>query len=117
MIDIMLLSETGIENPLILSPETNAFAVRSLSKIPLDLFSRKDRKRVTQGWLHTPKARTHKGKKKDASTDVEEDAPQTSYELTALNPEVLSLKVKIMQLPTSYEVRIADSTLSLAIAD
>lgn len=103
----MLLSETGVENPLVLSPGTNAFAVQSLLNVPLGLFSRKDRKRITLGWLQAPKARAHKSKKKDPPADVGEDAPKTSYELTALNPEVLSLKVKIMQLPTSYEVRIA----------
>jgi nucleolar pre-ribosomal-associated protein 2 len=109
MIDIMLLSETNIENPLAKSPECNAFAIRSLSKLPLDVFARKDRKRIRQGWLHAPKTRTHKSKKKAVSGDGDEETRQSpSYELTALNPEVLALKVKIMQLPTSYEVRMVN---------
>lgn len=94
MIDIMLLSETNIENPLVKSPNTNAFSVRSLLQIPLDVFSRKDRIRIRQSWLYAPKG---PGEKEDASQSP-------SYELTALNSEVLSLKSRIMQLPPSYEV-------------
>jgi nucleolar pre-ribosomal-associated protein 2 len=108
MIDIMLLSETNIDNPLVKSPGTNAFAVRSLMQIPLEVFSRKDRRRIRQGWLQAPKGHSHKSKKKAASGGTNEDTEQSSaYELTALDPEVLSLKVKIMQLPPSYEVRKA----------
>jgi hypothetical protein len=98
MIDIMLLNETNINNPVVKSPETNAFAVQALLKIPLHLFSRKDRKRIRQGWLQT---QAHKSKKKSSKED---NTSIPSYELTALNPAVLALKVKIMQLPTSYEV-------------
>jgi nucleolar pre-ribosomal-associated protein 2 len=108
MIDIMLLSETNIENPLVKSPGSNTFAVRSLMQIPLEVFSRKDRKRIRQGWLQAPKTQSHKSRKKAASGGANEDTERIpSYELTALDPEVLSLKVKIMQLPPSYEVRIA----------
>jgi nucleolar pre-ribosomal-associated protein 2 len=98
MMDIMLLNETDINNPVVKSPETNAFAVQALLKIPLRLFSRKDRKRIRQGWLQT-QARMSKRK-----SSKEDGASIPSYELTALNPAVLALKVKIMQLPTSYEV-------------
>ena len=105
MTDIMLVNETNIENPLVKSPESNAFAIRSLMKVPLDLFSKKDRIRIRQGWLHTPKTDTHKSKKKASSK--EDDATNPSYELTTLNPEVLALKIKILQLSISYEVSIS----------
>jgi nucleolar pre-ribosomal-associated protein 2 len=107
MIDIMLLSETNIENPLVKAPNSNTFAIRSLLQIPLNIFSRKDRKRIRQCWLYTPKEPAPKPrvKKHAVPTVPEQETSQTpSYELTALNPEVLSLKVKIMQLPPSYEV-------------
>ena len=104
MIDIMLINQTNIDNPLVKSPESNAFAIRSLMKVPLDLFSKKDRIRIRQGWLHAHK--THKTKKKDSSK--EDNATSPSYELTALNPEVLALKIKILQLSISYEVSIVN---------
>lgn len=98
MIDIMLLDETNINNPLAKSLESNAFAIQALLKIPLHLFSRKDRKRIRQGWLQK------QARKSKSKSSKEDSALIPSYDLTALNPAVLALKVKIMQLPTSYEV-------------
>lgn len=111
MIDIMLVGETNVDNPLVKSSNTNAFGIRALLQIPMDIFSRKDRRRIRQGWLQAPETPAHKSKKKKDSEDLNDDTLQKpSYELTALNPEVLALKVKIMQLPTSYEVRKVDHT-------
>lgn len=107
MIDIMLVSETYIDNPLVKSPEINAFAVQSLLQVPVAVLSRKDRTRIRQGWLQASKTCSYKSKKESTSEGGREDSRQTlSYELMALNLEVLALKVKIMQLPISHEVRM-----------
>lgn len=117
MIDIMLHSETNIDNPLLKSAETNAFAVRSLLQVPLELFSRKDRTRIRQGWLQAPTTHSNKSKKKAVPERDGHNSQNPLYKLTALSPEVLSLKVNVMQLPTSYEVRTAHDVRHFSNAD
>jgi nucleolar pre-ribosomal-associated protein 2 len=116
MIDIMLLSETNIDNPLIKSLETNRFAVKSLLQVPIAVFSRKERTRIREAWLQPPKTHSEKNQKRKTSESGREDAQKaSSYELTALNPEVLALKTRIMQLSTSHEVRMDHDTILLHI--
>jgi nucleolar pre-ribosomal-associated protein 2 len=89
MIDIMLISQTNMENPLIKSPSNNSFTVKSFLKMPLERFSRVDRERILKSWL--PDSDDKKFK-------------DMTYESTVLNEDVLSLKVKILKRPTFYEV-------------
>lgn len=111
MIDVTLLSETNIFNPLVKSSNSNTFSVASLLRIPQTVLSRKDRTRIREGWLQVPETHGHKIKKKSSSEGRSENSHQTpSYELMPLSPDVLALKVKIMQLPTSHEVRTGNGT-------
>jgi nucleolar pre-ribosomal-associated protein 2 len=93
LIDIMLQNQTNISNPIIKSASTNDFAITSLLQLPISLVqNKKTRERILKSWLPTG----------DSATD---DAQGLSYKSTALNPAVLSLKIKFMQRPVLYEVR------------
>src|SRR4051812_14453031 len=89
MIDTMLHSKTYKDNPLVSSSENNSFAIQSLLQIPVEKFTKKDRERILKAWLPDPE---------------NEDAKDFTYESTALDAGVLSLKVKIMSRPTFYKV-------------
>jgi len=71
------------------SQANNQMAIRSLIELPLDVFSKKERERIMKAWLPSSSQQ---------NTDL-------SYESTALDPQVLALKVKIMHRPSLYEVR------------
>jgi nucleolar pre-ribosomal-associated protein 2 len=89
MIDTMLNCQTHKNNPLVKSSSNNSVSIMSLYKIPLGRFSKKDRERIMKSWLPDPE--------NEKSSDL-------TFESTALDPGVLSLKIKIMKLPTFYEV-------------
>jgi nucleolar pre-ribosomal-associated protein 2 len=91
MIDIMLQNQTNINNPLVKSASTNAFAVHSLLKLPASVIFKKSRERIFRSWLPTG----------DTALD---EVQGLSYKSTALDPAVLSLKIKFMQRPVLYEV-------------
>jgi hypothetical protein len=116
MIEIMLDSENNHKNILIKAPSTNTFAIQCLSKLPINAFSKKSRERIMKSWLSNSQTHTHQRKKKAGLTGLEQDAPSPLYGLTALNCEVLSLKVKMMQLPTSYEVSVKSWRSSVGVS-
>jgi nucleolar pre-ribosomal-associated protein 2 len=87
----MLQNQTNISNPIIKSASTNAFAVKSLLELPVSIIPKKTRERIFKSWLPT----------EGSATD---DAQGLSYRSTALDPAVLSLKIKFMQRPVLYEV-------------
>lgn len=91
MIDIILQNQTNIDVPLVKKASTNAFTVHCLLQIPLSVVFKKTRERIFRSWLPTG----------DAAID---DAQGLSYQSTALDPAVLSLKIKFMQRPVLYEV-------------
>jgi nucleolar pre-ribosomal-associated protein 2 len=100
LIDTMLQNQTNISNPIIRSSGTNAFAVKSLLQVPVSLVqNKKTRERIFRSWLPTG----------DSAAD---DSQELSYKSTALDPAVLSLKIKFMQRPVLYEVSKSWSVLT-----
>lgn len=87
----MLQNQSNINSPIIKSTSTNAFAVKSLLQLPVPLILKKNRERIFKSWLPTG----------DAASD---DAQGLSYKTTALDPSVLSLKIKFMERPVLYDV-------------
>ncbi|APA13957.1 hypothetical protein sscle_12g087270 [Sclerotinia sclerotiorum 1980 UF-70] len=79
-IDILLDCQTQEKNPLLATPTCNPIVVESLTKLPLEVFSRRDRERIMQSW----------------SIDVLAKSPNCY-------PAVLALKLKIMHRPTFYK--------------
>lgn len=88
LIDTMLNCQSNSDNPMMRSQTNNSFAVRSLLALPLDRFSKSDRERIILSWLPA----------------TSENNKKLTYESTALDEGVLSLKIKIMKRPTFYEV-------------
>jgi nucleolar pre-ribosomal-associated protein 2 len=82
----MLHNQTNINNPIIKSINTNAFAVKSLLQLPVSIVVKKHTERILGSWLPTG----------DSTAD---DTQGLSYKSTALDPAVLSLKIKFMQRP------------------
>lgn len=91
----MLQNQNNTSNPMIKSNSTNSFAVKSLLQLPVSLVHKKTRERIFRSWLPVGDSATH---------DVPGHTPRLNYKATALNPAVLSLKIKFMQRPVLYEV-------------
>jgi nucleolar pre-ribosomal-associated protein 2 len=87
----MLQNQTNINNPIIKLASTNAFAVKSLLQLPVSIVLKKTRDKIFKSWLPTGNSAT-------------DDVQGLSYRSTALDPAILSLKVKFMGLPMLYEV-------------
>lgn len=81
IMDVMLSNMTQVDNPLIKSKACNAFAVQSLAQLPIEVFNKRDRERIMQGWSQ--------------ETMTHSPADFTS---------VLSLQVRMMHRPTIYKV-------------
>jgi len=92
VIDIILSCQTNKTNPLVKSPENNVAAIQSLLILPLDIIHVKERERIMKAWL---------------PETSHSDQKEISYDSTALDPLVLSLKVKVMHRTTFYEVSIS----------
>lgn len=90
MLDIMLADDSNICNPLIKSRSLNTFAIQSLLQLPLEIFSKRNREQVMIKWSPVSE---------EASAEKTEES-----KLVPADPAVLSLKIKIMQRPTFYEV-------------
>ncbi|KAH8596936.1 Urb2/Npa2 family-domain-containing protein [Bisporella sp. PMI_857] len=88
IIDVLLSNQTHRSNALVNAPANNSLAVQSLLGLPIDVFSRKQRERILKSWL---------------PDGLQEKDPGLSYDNTALDPLVLSLKIKIMSRPAFYE--------------
>lgn len=89
LIDVMLNSQTHVDNPLVKTSTNNAFSIKSLMNVPLDRFSKVERERIIKSWLPDPSS---------------ERLKDLTYESTVLDKGVLSLKIRIMKRPTFYEV-------------
>ncbi|ESZ92199.1 hypothetical protein SBOR_7408 [Sclerotinia borealis F-4128] len=78
-IDVLLNCQSQEENPLLTAPTCNQAVIESLTQLPLEVFTKKERERIMQSW---------------------------SIEVLAQSPEcysaVLALKLKIMHRPTFY---------------
>lgn len=68
----------------------NQAAIQSLTQLPLEVFTKKERERIMQSW----------------SLDVLTESPECY-------PAVLALKLKIMHRPTFYKVCIITESLSV----
>lgn len=83
MMDLMLDVKSNAKNPLIDFHSVNDFAIRSLMKLDVELFSKENREHVLTSWrpllAEDPKA-------------------------AALEPAVLALKIKLMHRSVFYEV-------------
>ena len=80
IVDVLLSSQTNVDNPLKASQAKNRMVVQSLTTLPLDVFSKKERERIMKAWIQ-------------GSSQTRPDS------------QVLALKVKIMHRPSLYEVR------------
>jgi hypothetical protein len=81
-----------MENPIEKSKACNGFVVMCFHHLPLDLFSRSNREAILKAW--PPES-------PDPSLN---DLASLSYKMAPLNPAVLSLKTKMLQRPTLYNV-------------
>jgi len=90
IVDVLLSSQTNADNPLMASQAKNRMVVQSLTTLPLDVFSKKERERIMKAWIQG-----------SSQTRLSEQ----SYDLTSPDSQVLALKVKIMHRPSLYEVR------------
>ncbi|RAL60971.1 hypothetical protein DID88_010067 [Monilinia fructigena] len=79
-IHVLLNSQTQEENPLLATSACNQTVVKSLSQLPLEVFTKKERERIIQSW----------------SIDILAQSPECY-------PAVLALKLKIMHRPTFYK--------------
>ncbi|QSZ29781.1 hypothetical protein DSL72_004298 [Monilinia vaccinii-corymbosi] len=79
-IDVLLNCQTQEENPLLATPTCSQAVIESLMQLPLEVFSKRERERVVQGW----------------SVDILAHSPECY-------PAVLALKLKIMHRPTFYK--------------
>ncbi|KAF5874717.1 putative urb2 npa2 family protein [Botrytis fragariae] len=78
-IDVLLSCQSQEENPLTATLICNYAVIESLTRLPLEVISKKYRERIMQSW----------------STDVLAQSPECY-------PAVLALKLKIMHRPTFY---------------
>ncbi|TAQ83921.1 hypothetical protein B7494_g7755 [Chlorociboria aeruginascens] len=92
IIDVMLCSTTHEENILVKSPALNEFSIKCLLRLPLEAFSRRDRERIMQGLQ-----------------------PNT-IEPKSIWPAVLSLKIRMMRRPITYEGIQFQDLVDIAIA-
>jgi hypothetical protein len=92
VIDSLLDCGSHITNPIESSAACNGFVVMSLLRLPVEVFTRSQRERVMKAWPPTIQ---------DSEAAI---AGILSYKMTNLDPAVISLKMKIMQRPTLYEV-------------
>ncbi len=92
MTEVMLTSQTNIANPLMNAQGNNAFAARALLELPLEVITKPMKEQILKGWLPV----TEESESKTRN--------EISYTSTALDPAVLSLKIKIMRRPLIYEV-------------
>lgn len=81
---LMLDVDSNMKNPLIKSQSINNFAIRSLLKLPGELFSRENREEVLTSWL-------------PVSGSLESKT-------ATLDPAILALKIKLVQRSAFYEV-------------
>ena len=89
IVDVLLSSQTSTNEALVTFHASNKMAIQSLISLPLDVFSKKERERIMKAWL--PSNSKH--------------VTNVLYESTALDPQLLALKVKILHRPSLYEVR------------
>lgn len=81
-----------IHNPIEKSQACNGFVINCLHKLPLEIFLKSNREFILKAW------------QPESPDPAHNDAGTLSYKLATIDPAVLSLKAKMMQLPTLSEV-------------
>ncbi|KAI9648313.1 hypothetical protein NHQ30_002946 [Ciborinia camelliae] len=79
-IDVLLNCQTQKENPLLATPTCNRVVIESLTQLPLEVFTKRERERIMQSW----------------PIDLLAQSPECY-------PAILALKLKIMHRPTFYK--------------
>lgn len=92
VIDILLQCGDHIDNPIEATRACNGFVINCLLQLPIEVFSRSQRETIMKAWPPSSPDPAHK------------DQEALSYGMASLDPAVLSLKAKMMRLPTLYKV-------------
>jgi hypothetical protein len=103
---MILKSGTHESNPIEKRPSCNGFAIECLNSLPIEVFSRATRERVLRAW---PAA---------APEPSLNDTKALAYRMSNIDAAVISLKMKMMERPTIYEVcrfSLCDMALLIAI--
>lgn len=85
-------SGTHETNPIENRTSCNGFAIECLNSLPIEVFSRSTRERVLKAW---PPA---------APEPSLNDTKTLAYRMSNIDAAVISLKMKMMERPTIYEV-------------
>lgn len=104
LIEVILQCGTHEENPIEKSSAPNAFAIESLSILPIEVFSRNHRERILKVWVPTSE---------DASS---ESAASLVRKLNPLDTAIISLKMKMMETSSIFENFSEKDLSELAIA-
>lgn len=102
MTDTILSNLTHHLNPILQdSVALNHFAVKALLSLRIETLNKKQRETILKGWLPTG--------------DVTEDERQGLSYSNALEPAILSLKLKISDYAMFYEVSFSPSDASIRL--
>jgi len=88
----MLECGSHIDNPIEKSAACNGFVIMCLHQLPLELLSRSNRISILKAWSPDLPDLSHS------------DLISLSYKMTPLDPAILSLKLKVWQRPSLYNV-------------
>jgi hypothetical protein len=89
---MLITCGTHENNPVEKWTSCNGFAIECLNSLPIEVFSRSMRERVLRAW---PPA---------APEPSLNDTRTLAYRMSNLDAAVISLKMKMMERPTIYEV-------------
>jgi len=92
IIDILIQNGTHHDNPIEKWTSCNGFAIECLNSLPIEVFSRNTRERIVKAW---PPA---------APEPSLNDTRALAYRMSTLDAAVISLKMKMMERPSRYEV-------------
>ena len=93
VIDALLACGDHSDNPINACPFAyNGVVIDSLLKLPDEVFSRQHRESNMNSWPPL------------AFVSSQEDGGESSFQMSTLDPAVISLKVKMMRLPSIYTV-------------
>jgi hypothetical protein len=101
MVDILLSNQTNYKNPILASATTNKFAVKALLGVRMESLNKKQRETILKGWVPTG--------------DVKKDARRGLSFANALDPAVLSLKIKMTEYAMFYEVGLRHVYCNLSL--
>ncbi len=101
----MLDCKSHVDNPIEKSRACNGFVVKCLHQLPLEVFSKNTRELILKSWPP------------ESPDPAHNDSRALSYRMTTLDPAVLSLKAKMMERPTLYEVSSHATPATPALTD